>query len=138
MRQGKEISLHFDDIVVGDVVQIKQGMEVPVDGIVLRSSGVLTNESAMTGESREMKKEPLEVCKQRREEQSGDFDFPTTQATGGDKERSHRDLPSPILLSGTQITTGEGWFLVLVVGRSSCAGKIRAKLELDSDEMTPL
>lgn len=37
-------------------------MSIPVDGIVLKASGVLTNESAMTGESKEMKKEPLEVC----------------------------------------------------------------------------
>ena len=43
-----------------------------------------------------------------------------------------------MLLSGTQIATGEGWFIALVVGKHSCDGKIKAKLEQNSDEMTPL
>ena len=41
--------------------------------------------------------------------------------------RTH-DLPSPIMLSGTTVQTGEGWFLVVVVGVNSCVGKIREKL----------
>jgi P-type Ca2+ transporter type 2B len=52
-------------------------------------------------------------------------------------ERNHHDLPSPILLSGTQIQTGEGWFMVIVVGKNSCVGKIFAKLSQEI-EMTPL
>jgi len=40
-------------------------MEVPVDGIIIKSSGVLSNEAAMTGESDEVKKESVELCKQR-------------------------------------------------------------------------
>jgi P-type E1-E2 ATPase len=48
--------------VVGDIVKIKAGMNVPVDGIVIKSSGVLCNEAAMTGESDEMKKEKLDSC----------------------------------------------------------------------------
>lgn len=38
-------------------------MQVPVDGVMIRAMGVLTNESAMTGEPDEMKKEPLDICK---------------------------------------------------------------------------
>lgn len=37
-------------------------MTIPVDGVVLKASGVKTNESAMTGESKEMDKETLESC----------------------------------------------------------------------------
>jgi magnesium-transporting ATPase (P-type) len=36
---------------------------VPVDGIIIEGHGVLCDESAMTGESEQMKKESLEVCK---------------------------------------------------------------------------
>ena len=50
------------DIVVGDLVQIKAGMDVPVDGLVVRASGVMANEAAMTGESDEFKKEPQDMC----------------------------------------------------------------------------
>ena len=49
-------------------------------------------------------------------------------------------IPTPIILSGTKIVSGEGFFLVIVVGNDSCAGKIRAKLtgNEDEDENTPL
>jgi P-type E1-E2 ATPase len=121
--------VQIGELVVGDVVKITQGMEVPVDGIIITSSGVLSNESAMTGESDELRKESLEVCKQKREEKEHELKF------SGDKaERGHHDIPTPVLLSGTQITTGDGWFICIVVGKGSCAGKIRQKLEQDSDE----
>ena len=34
------------------------------------------------------------------------------------------DLPSPILLSGTTIATGEGWFIAVAVGKNSIFGKL--------------
>lgn len=37
-------------------------MNVPVDGVIITSSGVAVNESAMTGESDELKKDSLEIC----------------------------------------------------------------------------
>ena len=41
---------------------------MPIDGIMIYGSGVHIDESAMTGESEQMKKESLEICKQRYEE----------------------------------------------------------------------
>jgi magnesium-transporting ATPase (P-type) len=52
-------------------------------------------------------------------------------------ERTPHEIPSPIMISGTQIQTGEGWFMVIVVGKHSCVGKIMAKLDQEI-EMTPL
>jgi magnesium-transporting ATPase (P-type) len=95
-------------------------MDVPVDGIVISASGVLANESAMTGESDELKKEPFDACMARRREKLSEL---------GDKKGGAHDVTTPVLLSGTQISTGEGWFLALVVGKNSCDGKIKAKLE---------
>lgn len=95
-------------------------MDVPVDGIILRSSGVLANESAMTGESDELKKETLALCLSKLHEIKADRSL---------KSHGPHDVTSPILLSGTQISTGEGWFMALVVGKNSCDGKIKAKLE---------
>jgi len=46
-------------------------------------------------------------------------------------------VPSPILLSGTQIQTGEGWFLCVVVGDMTCEGQILAAIK-DTNETTPL
>jgi P-type E1-E2 ATPase len=58
----KEFEVHHNYIEVGDLVKINAGMNIPVDGIVLKGSGILTNESAMTGETKEIKKEPIEIC----------------------------------------------------------------------------
>jgi magnesium-transporting ATPase (P-type) len=37
-------------------------MDIPVDGFVIKGSGILINESAMTGETKEIKKDALEIC----------------------------------------------------------------------------
>lgn len=112
--------MHIGDVVVGDLVQIKAGMDIPVDGLVIKSSGVLANESAMTGESDELKKESFALCMNKYREKKEELGY---------KKGGPHDVTSPILLSGTQIATGEGWFMALVVGKYSCDGKIKAKLE---------
>ena len=61
MRDGERKLINFDDIKVGDVVEIEVGMAIPCDAVLLRGSGVSTDESAMTGESIELKKESLEM-----------------------------------------------------------------------------
>lgn len=76
-------------------MRIRAGMNIPVDGVVIRSSGVQINESAMTGEPDELKKESPEHCKLRQEEKEAEMAYSKTQ------ERTPHDLPSPVLLSGT-------------------------------------
>lgn len=85
----------------------------------------------MTGESDWMKKEPLEICLEKREEKLKDY------AMEPKAQKSSHDLPSPILMSGTQVTTGEGWFLCVMVGDFSCIGIIMSKLKT-TDVQTPL
>ena len=94
-RNGKEEIIHHNYIMVGDLIKIKAGMNVPVDGIIVKGSGVSCNESAMTGEPDELKKEAMEVCKAKHEEKESELKFQRTA------DRGHHDLPSPIILSGT-------------------------------------
>lgn len=51
IRDGKEVVMHKENLVVGDIVKIKNGMDIPVDGICIEASGVLSDESSLTGES---------------------------------------------------------------------------------------
>lgn len=95
LRDGKEERVHYNHIKVGDIIKIKAGMNIPVDGILLKASGVQCNESAMTGEPDELKKDTLEVCHLRREEKE------TELALQVKPKRSAHDLPTPVLLSGT-------------------------------------
>jgi len=97
----------------------------------VQGTGVTTDESAMTGESIELKKETMDMCQQRIDDKLED------EKAAGKEDRTSHDIPSPILISGTQIQTGEGWFMVIVVGKNSCVGKIFSKLSQEI-EMTPL
>ncbi len=44
---------------MGDIIKIKAGMNIPVDGVIINASAVTANESAMTGESDDLKKDSL-------------------------------------------------------------------------------
>lgn len=132
MRKGEEVDINIEQLFVGDLVKIKPGMSIPVDGILIKGSGVACDEAAMTGESDEMTKDILKNCLMKHQEHLEE------EAQFQKMERTAHSIPSPILLSGTQITTGEGWYLVIVVGEDSCQGKIMKKLEEKDDEQTPL
>lgn len=62
LRKGELEEIHQDFLHVGDILLIKYGMNIPVDGICLRASQLKTSEAAMTGESDLMPKDTLENC----------------------------------------------------------------------------
>ena len=93
MRDSKEDTVHRNFLNVGDIIKIENGMNIPVDGVVVSVVGVLADESAMTGESDHLPKEPMDKCLARRVE------LETGEQTG--EKRTHHDVPSPVLLSGT-------------------------------------
>ena len=90
--------MHPKYLHVGDIVQITYGMAIPVDGMVLTGSQISTDESAMTGESDEIRKAPQAECLERLHENAAQPR--ETQKIKG--QRKH-ELPSPILQSGTVI-----------------------------------
>jgi len=62
LRDSKEQTLHRNFIQVGDLIKIRNGMNIPVDGIILKGVGVMADEAAMTGESDHLPKESIEKC----------------------------------------------------------------------------
>ena len=124
--------IHVNYLHVGDIMHLKYGMVIPVDGIVLQCNQLTTNEAAMTGESDERRKETFETCKARQQEKKAEgFD-----KTKIDKAEAH-GLPSPLILSGTSVASGEGKMLVIMVGDFSALGEIMKKLETRQED-TPL
>lgn len=57
LRSGVEVEVPVDDVRVGDLVLVKPGERIPVDGIVKGGSGYV-DESAMTGEPNPVEKSP--------------------------------------------------------------------------------
>lgn len=101
-------------------------MNIPVDGMVLKGNGIMCDESAMTGESDHLPKEEMSKCLQRQADHEAES-----------CEKGPHAVPSPVLLSGTQVQTGEGWFLCVVVGDMTVEGQILAGIKSTS-ETTPL
>lgn len=129
VRDGQILTLNNTELLVGDIVTIAEGMDVPADGLVLDASEVKTDESALTGETEPIEKNSMSECLLRRNEL-------IAEDVNKEKAGNHA-LPTPILLSGSKVLQGEGKFMVIVVGPNSCEGRILSILESE-EEATPL
>eukprot|EP00703_Trepomonas_sp_PC1_P002587 JAP94019.1 Plasma membrane calcium-transporting ATPase [Trepomonas sp. PC1] len=56
LRDGVQTQVSIYDIVVGDVVLLETGDQIPADGVIMQSTDLKVDESGMTGESDEVKK----------------------------------------------------------------------------------
>jgi len=91
-RDGQEMEIPTDDVQVNDVVIIRPGDKIPVDGIVIEGSSNV-NESALTGESRPVSKARGDTVISATINQTGSFKVVGSQISGD----SLRPLkPAPI------------------------------------------
>ncbi|GMR48520.1 hypothetical protein PMAYCL1PPCAC_18715 [Pristionchus mayeri] len=58
IRGGQSIQIVVNELVVGDVAQIKYGDLLPADGVLIQSNDLKIDESSLTGESDQIKKSP--------------------------------------------------------------------------------
>lgn len=128
-RDGEQIQLHQSELLVGDVIMVQNGMEVPADGLLTYGADITCDESAMTGETLPLIKEVYLKCMSKRD---------TLVAEGCKDGASTHDVPSPLILSGSKILSGEGRMVVIAVGHFSALGKIQALLTGGEDVATPL
>jgi Cu2+-exporting ATPase len=77
-RDGQEIEIPTDDVQVGDILVVRPGDKIPVDGEVVSGSSNV-NESAITGESRPVKKEAGDTVISATINQTGSFRFRATK-----------------------------------------------------------
>jgi magnesium-transporting ATPase (P-type) len=118
--------IHHNNLHVGDVILVELGMKIPVDGLCLEANELKCDESAMTGESDHLKKDTVEVCLKKIEEAEME-----KRANKSQGKLDHHDIPSPLLMSGTAISEGDGKMMAIVVGEISALGIIRKSLEAE-------
>ena len=104
LRDGKIISIPVEQVVPGDVVELKAGDLVPADGIVLHSRIVHVNEALMTGEP-----------------------FPTEKRAGPCDATAPAEAFNA-LFAGTSVVSGEATMLVITTGGATRFGGIAAAL----------
>ncbi len=110
-------------------MKIEAGKTIPADGLLLAAKEVVCDESAMTGESHEVKKDSLKGCLDMIAELAANDETIT--------DLNSHTIPSPVLLSGTKITQGEGHYLIIAVGDYSAMGKLMGKT-VTKTEASPL
>ena len=120
IRNGITKEYISDDILVGDLIMINYGDIMPADLLLIEGNGIKMDESALTGESDAMKKEPFQKCIEL-------------------QDNGEANLPSPLILSGTNCIEGSGKAIVLAVGEHSQKGIIGRTVDnAQENNRTPL
>ncbi len=114
IRGGNIVQIARKDVVVGDIVILNTGEEVPADGELLEAVMLNIDESTLTGEP---------ICHK------------TTDQAQFDKDAT---FPSNHAMRGTKIMEGHGVMRVLAVGDSTENGKVFEAAQIDDSVKTPL
>jgi len=133
IRDGKQETVHPGILLVGDLICLKVGDQIPVDGILVEGP-IGCDESAMTGESDECHKAIPAECEDKLKKAGGDETKHQTRKAAGVNKHA---LPSSIVQSGCSVSSGKGKMIAIVVGEYSSLGLIESKLEQEDDK-TPL
>ena len=102
------------EVVVGDIVIVNTGEEIPADGELMESTLLNVDESTLTGEP---------MCAK------------TTVASEFDSQAT---FPSNHVMKGTKVMEGHGIMRVLAIGDHTEQGKVFEAVQIDNSVKTPL
>ena len=114
IRNGNTTQITKREVVVGDIVRLNTGSEVPADGSLLQAISLNIDESSLTGEP---------ICHKSTHE--ADFDKEAT-------------FPTNYVLRGTKVMEGHGLFRVEKIGDNTENGKVFVASQIDNSVKTPL
>ena len=114
VRDGNITEIPRKDVVVGDIVILNAGQEIPADGRLLEAVTLNVDESTLTGEP---------MCAK------------TTDPAHFDKDAT---FPSDMVMRGTKVMEGHGVMEVTAVGDATENGKVFTAATIDDSVRTPL
>ena len=120
LRDGKQVVLHSEELVPGDVVLLEAGDSVPADGRIIENASMKIEEAALTGESVPVNKlmDALNLT-------AGQEDVPL-----GDRKN--------MCYMGSTVVYGRGKAVITGTGMDTEMGKIAGVLAQTAEEQTPL
>ena len=98
---------------MGDIIELREGDQVPCDTLVIEGVGLTANESNLTGE-------PDDLVKMALNDENASLDT------------------DPFLLAKSKIMSGKGKGLICCVGKNTLQGQAEEKLEMEDEGTTPL
>ena len=114
VRDGNATSVPRKDVVVGDLVLINTGEEIPADGRLIEAVNLSIDESTLTGE-------PL--CH---------------KSTDPAQQDPDATFPTDMVMRGTKVMEGHGAMIVTAVGDATENGKVYTAAQIDDGVKTPL
>ncbi len=114
IRDGNAMQIPKKDVVVGDVVILSTGEEIPADGQLLEATSLQVDESSLTGEP---------IC------------VKSTDPAHFDSEAT---FPTDHVMRGTKVMEGHGIMTVTAVGDKTENGKVFEAAQIDDSVKTPL
>ena len=115
IRNGNDIEVAKTEIVVGDIVRLDTGDEIPADGELLEAISLRVDESTLNGES--------------------DYAIKSTNPADFNQDATY---PTKSVLRSTKVMEGHGLFQVQKVGAKTEFGKIYKEAQIDDSVKTPL
>ncbi len=117
IRDGKQITIKSQDVVVGDIIVLEAGDSVSADARIIECASMKVEEAALTGESVPSEK--------------------TAEVIGGEKDVPLGDRKNMVYM-GSTVVYGRGKVVVVATGMNTEMGKIADVLSNAAEEKTPL
>ena len=115
IRNGKKESIDVRGVVIGDIIELEAGDYVSADARIISSDNLEVNESTLTGESRSIKKNNIDI-----------------------KETKELYERTNMVYAGCNVTNGHAFVVVCATGMNTELGKIADSLLNKKSDLTPL
>lgn len=143
-RDGKVMEVPRRDVVVGDIILVETGDEVPADAVLVEAVNLQIDESSLTGEPLTSKS-----VTDAQSQQSADATSPAslnlqhsadtiTQHSSLNTQHSSEAYPKNVILRSTMVMNGRGTAIVTRVGDSTEIGKVATEATEATQTKTPL
>lgn len=129
-RNGKVMEVPRRDVVVGDIILVETGDEVPADAVLVEAVNLQIDESSLTGE-------PL-TSKSVADTQSQQSADTASQLSSLNTQHSSEAYPKNVILRSTMVMNGRGTAIVMRVGDSTEIGKVATEATEATQTKTPL
>ena len=108
IRDGKQLEVSIEDLVVGDIIKLSAGDMLPADALLLETRDFFIQQSSLTGESESIEKKSIWVP---------------------DEEKKKQALESErFVFMGSNVVSGSALAVIIVTGNDTMIGRIEKTL----------
>lgn len=144
-RDGKVMRVPRRDVVVGDIILVETGDEIPADAVLVEAVNLQIDESSLTGEpltsksvTDEQGQQAADAASQHSTLNFQHSAFAASQHSTLNTQHSSETYPKNVILRSTMVMNGHGTAIVTRVGDSTEIGKVATEATEATQTKTPL